>query len=185
MAARPRSTSRGTWSPGRARRQRARNARTKRRRGSVACDICPAVLFHAGGPEVSGGDTFDRPSHSGNMTLVFAIPKQTDARTSSQRSRHYCGVAILTSPAGSTTHGDRARRGPNICTKRHFGVVASVIFPAGATMYGEIPPFGEGGLEVNPQTPACSRRIAGGGALYVSLPPPRFLGGRDKKTPDQ
>ena len=31
----------------------------------------------------------------------------------------------------------RARRGPNICTKRHFRIAAWVIYPAGATMHAE------------------------------------------------
>ena len=50
--------------------------------------------------------------------------EQTDARTLSQRSRHNCGVPIVIFPAELTTHEERTRRGPEICTRRHFGVIA-------------------------------------------------------------
>ena len=62
-AARPRFTSRGTLSPGREARQRARNAQTKHRPVTVACDICPVALFHPGGSQISGGDMIERPCH--------------------------------------------------------------------------------------------------------------------------
>ena len=60
--------------------------------------------------------------------------EQTDARTSSQRSRHYCGVAIVIVPSESTTHMGRVSRGPDICTKRQFGGAVRVIFLAAVTM---------------------------------------------------
>ena len=41
---------------------------------------------------------------------------QTDARTSSQRSRNYCDVAIVF-PAELTTRDGRTRRGPKPCTR--------------------------------------------------------------------
>ena len=41
---------------------------------------------------------------------------ETDARTSSQRSRQNRGVAIVISPAELTTHEGRTRRGPKVCT---------------------------------------------------------------------
>ena len=77
LALRPRLTSRETWPPGRKKRPRARNARPNRRRGSAACDICPVVLFHSGGSQISGGDMIERPSHPGSPTFVFATPVST------------------------------------------------------------------------------------------------------------
>ena len=77
LATRPRFTSRETWSLGREKRPRARNARTRPRLGSAACDICPVVLFHSGGSQISGGDMIERPSHPGSPTFVFAIPVST------------------------------------------------------------------------------------------------------------
>ena len=41
---------------------------------------------------------------------------ETDARTSSQRSRHNSGVAVVISPAELTTHEGRTRLGPKIGT---------------------------------------------------------------------
>ena len=54
--------------------------------------------------------------------------EQTDARTSSSRSRHYFGVAIVFFPVEMTTRVVRGRRGPKICAKRHPGGAAGVIF---------------------------------------------------------
>ena len=68
---------------------------------------------------------------------IMKQAERTDARTSSQISRHSSGLAVVIFPAELTTREDRTRRGPNICTKCHFRIVASVIFPAGATMHAE------------------------------------------------
>ena len=74
---RPRLTSRETWSPGRKKRPRARNTRTKRHLGAVACDIRPVVLFHWGGSQIGGGDVIGQPCHLGRFFLVFAPPEST------------------------------------------------------------------------------------------------------------
>ena len=44
---------------------------------------------------------------------------------------------MLISPAELTSHEDRTRRGPQICTKRQFGIVAQVILPAEVSMQAE------------------------------------------------
>ena len=62
---------------------------------------------------------------------------QTDTRTSSQRSRHSCGVAIVIFPAELTEHEERTRRGPKPCAKRQLGAVAYVMFPAEVTTYAK------------------------------------------------
>ena len=49
---------------------------------------------------------------------------QTDARTSSQRSRRYCGVAIVIPRAELTTREGGTRRGTKVCARRQFGIVA-------------------------------------------------------------
>ena len=50
---------------------------------------------------------------------------ETDARTTSERSRRYCSVAATAiSPVEITTHEGRPRRGPKIWRKRHLGIVA-------------------------------------------------------------
>ena len=65
---------------------------------------------------------------------------KTDARTSSQRSRLFSGLAIVIFPAESNTHGERTRREPKDCAKRRFSIVAQVIFLAEVTMQaGKIP----------------------------------------------
>ena len=68
---------------------------------------------------------------------IMGQAEQTDARTSSQRSRHSSGLAVVIFPAELTTREDRTRRGPNICTKRHFRIAAWVMYPAGASMHAE------------------------------------------------
>ena len=59
---------------------------------------------------------------------------KTDARTSSQGSRLFFRLAIVSILEELATRDHGARREPKIRTKRHFGVVALVIFPAAATM---------------------------------------------------
>ena len=49
---------------------------------------------------------------------------ETNARATSKSSRHYCGLAMVISPARLTTREDRNRPGRNICTKRQFGILA-------------------------------------------------------------
>ena len=53
---------------------------------------------------------------------------KTDARTSSQRSRRYCGVAIVIFPAELTTHEDRTRRGPKIRTSASLALLPQLFF---------------------------------------------------------
>ena len=55
---------------------------------------------------------------------------ETDARTSSHRSRLFSGFASVISPAELTTREDRTCRGPKTCMKRHFGIATQVISPA-------------------------------------------------------
>ena len=137
MAARPPLTSRDTWSPGRQTRPRARNARTTRRLGAVACDICPAVLFRSGGPQISNGDLVERQHHPGRPTLVFASPESTyraeTTPTSAKklgealrRLRRRCVVPRRASPSRRNKTNDRtsSRR------SRLFSGLALVIFPA-------------------------------------------------------
>ena len=103
--------------------------------GSVAFVISPPASTSRA-DERSAGEEIERIATSTAAPLrlsaaaVAGLAKQTDARTSHQRSRLYCGVAIVIFPAELTTHGDRTRRGPEICTKRQSGIVAQVILPA-------------------------------------------------------
>ena len=103
--------------------------------GSVALVISPpASTSRADGRNV--GEEIERIATSTAAPLrlstaaVAGLAKQTDARTSYQRSRLYCGVAIVIFPAELATHGDMTRRGPEICTRRQSGIVAQVILPA-------------------------------------------------------
>ena len=64
---------------------------------------------------------------------------QTAARTSRNRSHRYCAVAIVTLPAGMTTHEAGTRGGPQICKEGHFGIFASGFFPAVVTMLEDKP----------------------------------------------
>ena len=49
-----------------------------------------SALFHAGGPQTSRGDTFERPRHPGSLTFVTAIPESTyragKTRTTAEKS---------------------------------------------------------------------------------------------------
>ena len=62
---------------------------------------------------------------------------QTDARTSCQKNRCFCGVAIVIFPPELATDEVRTRREPKICGKRQFGGAARVISPAEVTTYKE------------------------------------------------
>ena len=77
MAARLRLTSRETGLPGRGKRRRAWNTRTKRRLVTAACDICPVVLLHTGGSQIRGGDMTERPCHLSRVASASAPPEST------------------------------------------------------------------------------------------------------------
>ena len=96
--------------------------------GLASVTTLPASTSRA--DERSVGEEIERRATS-TAALLRCSPsditeqaEQTDARTSSQRSRHYCGVAIVISPAGSTNNVEKTRRGPSVCAKRLFGSVA-------------------------------------------------------------
>ena len=97
-AVRPRLNSRESWSLGRKKRRRARNALPKRRLGRVASDFCPVVVSHSGGLQISGGHVIERPCHLGEVAMVIV-------------------------PAELTTHDERTRHGRKICKKHQFGIL--------------------------------------------------------------
>ena len=125
MAARPRLTSRETWSPGRRRRRQARNARTRLRLVTVACDICPFVLCHSGGSQISGGYMVGRPCHSGCLALVFAPPESTSRAEKTPRM----SASSVTCSAELTTRGKKHIRARNSPTVRRLGAVAELVCP--------------------------------------------------------
>ena len=91
--------------------------------GSVALVISPPASTSRAG-ERNVGEEIERIATSIAAALrsspadAAEPPGQTDARTQSNRSRHLCGVVIVIFPAELATLEDRARRGPEICTKR-------------------------------------------------------------------
>ena len=89
------------------------------------------------GEEIERGATSIAPRSLFSPANVAEQAGPTDARTSSQGGRLYRGVAIVISLAEMTTHDDRARRGPNTCTKHHFGIATQVIFPAEVTTFAQ------------------------------------------------
>ena len=124
----------GTWPPSRKKRPQARNARTKRRLRSVACDICPVVLFHSCGSQISGGDIIRRPCHLGKLTFVLANPDATSraektprtAEKSDERPPYLDHLGYLFGGIDLPVRDLATRKSPSEC---RFGGAASVMCP--------------------------------------------------------
>ena len=54
--------------------------------------------------------------------------RKTDARTSTKRSRLFCGVPTATFPPELSTHEGRTRRGPKICTSASLAELPRLFF---------------------------------------------------------
>ena len=107
-------------------RLRARNTPAKRRFGAVACDICPVVLFHSGGSQISGADMIGRPCNLGRVALVFAPPESTSrgekTRTAAEKSdERPLQLVHLSYSFGGIDHPEKELATRNSPTKCRFG----------------------------------------------------------------